>query len=93
MSKSYPYAKNMGHMKMEPVSSHHSSNSVQFLCMSVDKLFILCLLCLIHFTVVGDPLYPGFKGCLPIHANNYYLLGIACSNCLEHLYVYPVSSL
>ena len=91
MFNSHPHATNMGRMETEPASSHHSSDPVrpclesrvrhstrfsQFFCMSVVRFSILYLLCLIHFAAVGDPPYPGFKGCLPIHANNYYLLGL-----------------
>jgi hypothetical protein len=44
--------------------------------MSVVMFSILNRLCLIYFAVVGDPPYPGFNGCLLIHANKYYLLGL-----------------
>jgi hypothetical protein len=91
MSNSHPHATNMGRVETESASIHHSSNPVrpclesrvrysipvsQFSCMSVVGFPILYLLCLIYFAVVGDPPYPGFKGCLPIHANKSYLLGL-----------------
>ena len=81
----------MGRVESERASIHYSSNPVrpclesrvrhsiyvaQFLCMSVVMFPILELLCLKYFAVVGDPPYRGFKGCLPIHANRDYLLGL-----------------
>jgi hypothetical protein len=89
MSNSYPHATNMGRVETEPASIRCSSNPVrpcldsrirhsiyvsQFYCVSV--VMVLNLWCLIYFAVVSDPPYPGFKGCLTIHANNYYLLGL-----------------
>ena len=91
ISISYPHATNLGRVESEPASIHYSSNLFrpclesrvrhsihvsQFYCVSVVMFPILDLLCLIYFTVVGDPPYPALKGCFPIHANKYYLLGL-----------------
>ena len=91
MSNSNPHATNMGRLEPEPASIHHSSNPVrpalesrvchsihisQFSWMSVVRFPVYNLLCLIYFAVVGDPPHPGFKGCLLIQGNNYYLLGL-----------------
>jgi hypothetical protein len=91
MSNSYPHATNMGRVETEQASIHHFSNPFrpcldsrvrryiyvcQFCCMSVVSFLIFYLLSLIYFAVVGDPPYPGYKGCFPILANNHYLLGI-----------------
>lgn len=112
MSNSYPHATNMGCVESEPASIHYSYNPVcpclesrvcqcihvaQFLYMSVVMFSILNLVCLIYFTAVGDPLYPGFKECLLIHTNKYYLLGlwlvvIVWDTC-KHIQTCPVSPL
>src|SRR5437016_3547140 len=82
-SNSAPHDKDMGRVGSEPSSDHYSSNPLcpflglgfypprdvsQIYDMLVVR-FLSLTVELICFTVVEDPPYPGFTGCLVMHTN------------------------